>query len=469
MKKISKAEIEFDSTSHIDPMGRVFYRDRRIYRAFYPESSSFYEKLLSSDRMKAFISKGKVVDTEIEPELQLEGFGLVVRHRRIDHPNYCFEWPANMLKDAACLTLELAIDMCKDGIVLQDASPFNVFFEGAKPVFIDLGSFTQATNNYLWAAYQQFCNFFLFPLYIYSSGNSSIPKALLMDCFEGVPSKDVKKSLGFFDKLGMPGYFNRVFIPEMMAKLSGRLRHRSEVDSLYSRFSDKVDISRLRMNLLTRLYKDVRNINLPDPAGDWSGYYENTDEETLALKKTEVQKIVRGLNPKSVLDIGCNRGVFSILAEQAGAKVVALDSDHDCVNELYRISKEETYNITPLVMNVLNPSPGIGWRGVQYAPAQKRLKCDMVFAFALIHHLVFTGGQDFSRIVESIRDFQGKWCVIEYVDKDDPMATLLPRRPTLDYSWYTLENFLNSLSNNYSDVTVVRQLSKTRTLILATI
>jgi hypothetical protein len=467
MTKISTADITFDNTSYIDPTGRVFYWKEGIYRAFYPESTPFYTALISSDRMRALIAQGKVVETEIAPDLEMEGFDLVAKHRRIEHANYCFEWAAGMLKEAALLTLELAIDFCRDDIVLQDASPFNIFFEKSRPVFFDLGSFTPASNNYLWAAYQQFCNFFLFPLYAYSSGNSSIPAALLKDCYNGMAASDVATILGFFDKLRAPGYFTRVSLPELGSRFSSKPQSRQEMDSIYSKLSDRIDIPAVRKRFLSKLHKHVSAIRLPKSDSTWSDYYEQTEEKALNLKKEEIGKVLERLRPASVVDIGCNRGEFSMLAASRGASVVAFDADHECIVRLFEKSKEKGYDILPLVLNILNPSPGIGWRGIQYRPAQERLNCEMAFALALIHHLVFAGGQDFGRIAESIKDFHTRWAVIEYVDLDDPMARLLPRRPTVDYSWYTINSFLEALKTCYSEVTIISKLSETRTLILA--
>jgi SAM-dependent methyltransferase len=447
----------------------MFRLDGNIYRAFYPEMSSFYADLFSGARMKGFISRGAVIETDIETAVEVEGFGLVVRHRRIEHPSFCFEWPANMLKDAALLTLDLARDICPDGLVLQDASPFNVLFDGARPVFVDVGSFTRATNAYLWAAYQQFCTFFLFPLYLYAAGNDTVPKALLMDCYNGVRATDVAKCLGFPRKLRTPGYWGRVWLPERLAGASERLRKRKDMDSLYARLGDRVDIPALRSRFLAKLHKNVTKIRLPGPAGNWADYYEETDAGVLESKKREIGNALSRLNPDSVLDIGCNRGVFSLMAAEAGADVIALDSDHGCATRLYEIARDKRLRILPLVFDVLNPSPGIGWRAVQYPPARERLRCDMVFALALLHHLVFTGGQDFDRVVQSIKDFQKKWCIIEYIDPSDPMTQFLPRRPTLDYGWYTFDNFLDALQRNYTTVTVLKKLSDTRTLLLAEI
>ena len=118
-------------------------------------------------------------------------------------------------------------------------------------------------------------------------------------------------------------------------------------------------------------------------------------------------------------------------------------------------------------MNILEPTPGFGWRGMEYAGASERLASEMVLALALVHHMVFAGGQDFNRCIESLKDFQRKWLLIEYVDIADPMVRHLPLRPKVDYSWYNIENFTTALRAHYREVEVLAKLSDTRTLFLA--
>jgi SAM-dependent methyltransferase len=466
MTYLKKTEINFDNTSYIDPKGRVFYYGDGIFRAFYPETSEFYRRLLDSEALKSLIGQGKVVDTAIETGMEAEGFGLVVRHRRIEFPSYCFEWPAAMLKDAALLTLHIARTFCKEGIALQDATPYNVLFDFQNPVFIDMGSFSPPDDKYLWPPYQQFCNFFLFPLYLYSSGASSVARKLLMDSTEGVSGLDVKSIFGMKDKLSAPGYFSRISIPEILMSIFKKTADRTKMSSLSESLGKRADLNKMRMKFLSGLYDDVGNCNIPKPGSHWAGYYEETKEDVLTEKKNAVSGILEELRPKTVLDIGCNLGIFSILAASLGCSVLSFDTDHDCVNRLYNIAKEKRLRILPIIMNILNPSPGTGWRCIQYRPAHERFKCDMAIALAVIHHLVFSGGQDFGRAIESIGDFHKRWLLIEYVDREDPMSRLLRCRPGLNYDWYTLENFLETLGSYYKDVRVLRRLSETRVLII---
>jgi hypothetical protein len=118
-------------------------------------------------------------------------------------------------------------------------------------------------------------------------------------------------------------------------------------------------------------------------------------------------------------------------------------------------------------MDILAPSPGTGWRCREFSPAHERIKCELVTALALIHHLVLTNGQTFERIIQSFKDFSHKWLIIEYIDLNDPMARILNRRPNVDYNWYTLSNFIDILKSQYKEVRTIASLSTTRTLLLA--
>jgi SAM-dependent methyltransferase len=464
---INRSDADFDSASFIDPIGRVFHLDGEVYRAFFPGHSRFYREFLKSPEAVELMGAGKLVGTEEEPGLEVEGFELVVKHRRVPFPSYCYEWPIPMLKDAALLTLELCTRLSECDIVLQDATPDNIFFDSVKPVFIDFSSFMPSGGDYLWAPYQQFCNFFLFPLYLYSSGSNEIVIRLLRDCTRGVSSTDASSILGPLGKLRAPGYLKRVFLPELLNRFFGGLERSEKVKNMSSNLSRKVDLKKTRAAFFRNLLKDVNGIALPEPSSHWSDYYCKTDAETLGLKTRAVARVLEELAPATVLDIGCNTGEFSVLAAKSGASVVAFDNDHESVGQLYLQAKEQGLDILPLLVDVLNPSPSMGWRGRQYKCAHDRFKCDTVLALALIHHMVFAGGQDFGRSIESIGDFTDKHLIIEFVSIDDPMSRLLKRRPGIDYGWYTLEGFMETLGEHFSSVTVIEKLNETRTLLLA--
>ena len=80
-----------------------------------------------------------------------------------------------MLKDAALLQLDLSRAALAEGILTKDATSYNVQFDGARPVFIDLGSFERLVPGEPWPGYRQFCELFLNPLYLQADRRHPVP------------------------------------------------------------------------------------------------------------------------------------------------------------------------------------------------------------------------------------------------------------------------------------------------------
>ena len=462
---------KFDNASYIDPRGRVCHYNGQILRACFPETAVFYKELLSSNKMALLTKKGLVADFDFVPEIEIEGFSLVIRQREIPNSNYSFEWSPTMLKDAALLTIDLAIDFCEDDILLQDATPYNILFDSAKPTFIDLCSFAPPVSGYIWNAYQQFCNLFLFPLYLFNCGAVDLTTQLMKNCNEGISEEALIRIMSFSDKLKTPGYFSRVFLPKIMSQTISAFFNQSKIREFLSHLMEKKErgeLQRTRKKLFMGLKKDILCLGVPDKVKKvWSNYYQQIEQDILQKKLGIIDSVTKSLNPGTVLDMGCNTGEFSILASKIGSRVIAFDMDNYCIDMLYKKAKSENLAILPLVMDILNPSPGAGWRGMQFKSAQERFKSEMVYALALIHHLVFTKGLDFTRVIQSIKDFCNKWLIVEYISCDDPKVKLLARRPSLDYSFYNQDNFLKALSEQFSEISILPKYSDTRVLVLA--
>lgn len=106
-----------------------------------------------------------------------------------------------------------------------------------------------------------------------------------------------------------------------------------------------------------------------------------------------------------------------VRAARTGGKVIAFDSDASCVSQLYREASSRKLNVQPLVMDLLNPTPAFGWRNQRYPSAIQRLKADMVFAFAVVHHLVISQWQNFDRVVQLLSDFAPVHLLVEFVPR----------------------------------------------------
>src|SRR5205085_1033337 len=136
------------------------------------------------------------------------------------------------------------------------------------------------------------------------------------------------------------------------------------------------------------------------PAGVWADYTRSCtyDTESEQAKKALVKRFLEIAQPAHVLDVGCNTGDYSFPAAETGARVTAVDGDHDAVEILYRRLKQKPARITPMVGQVANPSPGIGYMNTERSPFLERAKSDCVMALALIHHLLVSANLSLAAI-----------------------------------------------------------------------
>ena len=127
-------------------------------------------------------------------------------------------------------------------------------------------------------------------------------------------------------------------------------------------------------------------------------------------------------------DIGCNTGVYSRIAAEHSDYVLALDADHLVIDRLYSALKQDDAgrNILPLVADVADPSPGLGWRGTERRPLADRAQPDLILCLALMHHVVIGRNVPLDDFVAWLADF-GAEVVLEFVGRDDPMVERLLR------------------------------------------
>ena len=75
---------------------------------------------------------------------------------------------------------------------------------------------------------------------------------------------------------------------------------------------------------------------------------------------------------------------------------MALDADQLAVERLFQALKAEgVKTILPLVNNLADPSPNLGWRGLERKALANRTKPELVLCLALVHHLVISAQYSF--------------------------------------------------------------------------
>jgi len=453
MKKLEHNEIEFNDASYIDPNGRVFKMGQDVYRAIFPSQKGFFMNLLNDEFYKQLEQKGKLIQSEIT-DLALDGYGVILKHRKLKNINYCFEWAPEMLKDAALLMLDIAIEISKHDLILQDAYPWNISFENYKPVFIDIGSITRPDKDIIWRAYNQFCNFFLFPLYLYSADLFEVARPLSLDYLSGVSDRVCAKLLPIPYKIKHPNSFFRVDLPLFWSNLAAKFKFEHKINEINKKIISNVNMKKMRTDFLNNLLNEVKSIRLPLSNSAWTKYYKKQDALPYLNqgnnKKEAVSKILNELRPKTVLDVGCNLGRYSILAAESGADVTAFDNDQACISSLYNYVRKEKINITPLIMDALNPSPAFGWCLKQFPSAISRHKSEMTFAFAIVHHMILRQWQNFERIVLLLDTFTEKWLLIEFIPKKELEGLSVQNN---NFDWYSYENLILTLRKYYKRIT----------------
>jgi SAM-dependent methyltransferase len=155
----------------------------------------------------------------------------------------------------------------------------------------------------------------------------------------------------------------------------------------------------------------------------WSAYSSTCtyDERDAALKADFVHRAARELQPRLVWDLGCNDGTYARIAAEHAAAVVAIDGDHHVVDQLAR---EENARILPLVVDLVDPTPSMGWRGAERRDLLARGKPDLTLALALVHHLAIARSVPLPELLDWLADLGGT-LVVEFVDPADPMARRL--------------------------------------------
>lgn len=142
-------------------------------------------------------------------------------------------------------------------------------------------------------------------------------------------------------------------------------------------------------------------------------------------KKELVAKYLDKANAKIVWDLGANIGLFSRIASDRGIQTISFDIDSTAVEKNYLkcVGKGETNNL-PLLLDLTNPSPNMGWQNRERMSIIERNPADTVFALALIHHLAISNNLPLNMIA----DFFSQICntlIIEFVPKNDSQVQRL--------------------------------------------
>ena len=104
----------------------------------------FVKKLFEEGVVQKLVEKKFLVDTELT-DLTLNGYVLVLKHRRIPFVSYANEWCPEMLRDAGLLITDLMLELAGDGLTI-DADTWDMLFDQCQPVYVDFCSIMPADS-----------------------------------------------------------------------------------------------------------------------------------------------------------------------------------------------------------------------------------------------------------------------------------------------------------------------------------
>lgn len=430
---MSKPSIVRDPGSYRDPGGFVYRRDGVLYRQIGPSSIDTWEAFVSSGLAARLVSGGRLIQYATVPHsLGADSQArAVIRPEPIDFISYPYEWTFGELKDAALLTLDVQLEAMEAGWTLKDASAYNVQFRDARPVIIDSLSFEPLEDDAPWIAYRQFCEHFLAPLALMAVRDTRLSRLLRSDP-DGIPLDLASKLLPWRTRL------NLGLLSHLHVHAGAQRRYASKRDSGETAKAARIGRTRLKA-LVSSLRQTVAGLEWTPTGTVWSDYADHTSYTDRATqdKARLVEALARQVTGVRAWDLGANTGRYSRIVAGTGKQVLAFDIDPAAAEQLYRqVRGEVASGILPLVLDLANPSPGIGWGGAERSSLTARANADLIVALALIHHLAISRNVPLPMIFDFFGDL-APWAIVEFVPKDDPMVRhlLATRRDVfVDYS-----------------------------------
>jgi hypothetical protein len=376
--------------------------------------------------------------------------------------SYPYEWTFSMLKDAALLQLDLLLAALERDLVLKDSTPYNVQFRGVRALFVDVGSFERLRPGEPWAGYRQFCMLYLYPLLLQALKGVRF-QPWLRGSLEGITATEMRGLMSARDRFrrGLPTHvFLHARLERRYADRGGEIRE----DLRRAGFRKALIVANVR-----KLRALVQRLHWDPPAGVWTVYgarnsYSDAD---VARKEDFVRDAARACSPALVWDFGANNGRYSRLAAEHARTVVAIDADQGPLELLYRELRDEgDERILPLTIDLADPSPGLGWRGLERGALAVRGRPDLVLALALVHHLTISANVPVKDVVDWLAGL-GSALVVEFPTREDPMVKklLAPKREGL-HPDYELSHFERCLAEAFTIDRSERLRSGTRVLFL---
>jgi hypothetical protein len=400
MNIVDFTSIDWSPHSFEDPGGRIFSKEGRLFRALRGRSAEAFLMMEKAGLLERLEEWGAVKTWRAD--YAVPGYEVVVEHEVIPPGPVVSEWSPAMLSDAAMLYCDLSNTLAEHSLQLQDSHGWNIMFRHVRPVYVDFASIVPLGQHEPWIPLDEFINCFLHPLQM--SARHQIDYAFYV-----------------------LGTHNWVSVEQTIPYPSTIRYHLTKRLKLlkYQRW-ERIRAAggrRSAKRLIAILKRELAKCGIARMATRWSDYAKGFPSPTetsmngWSEKQRNVYRILGTLDEGLILDLGCNTGWYSILAEHMGFDVISMDMDRTGIDELYKKAKSNNLKITPVVASPFWPSIPHGPRF--YRSLQGRFTADHTLMLALMHHLFFKQGYDVKTIVAGVAAMTRKTLVLEYIPAAD--------------------------------------------------
>ncbi|MCX6122466.1 MAG: class I SAM-dependent methyltransferase [Ignavibacteriales bacterium] len=420
--------------------GFIFEFEGSIYRAINECYIAAYTKVISSGLYEKLVKEELLI-----PHMEEKGFPitipnhpLIIKPFQVKHISYPYEWSYEQLRDAALSILRIQEISLSYGFSLKDATPFNIQFVHGKPQLIDTLSFFLDDKN-IWVAYKQFCESFLAPLALMAFIDHDIGR-IGREYHNGMPLPLASTMLPCRTWLR----------PSLFVHL--HLHARSQRSDKANPVAGSVSNPANQARLIFSLQNAVRSLPKSKSFLNWTSYYSGDCVHPLYLKnKIEImEKALAEIKPQAVVDVGSNTGIFSKIASAHSEIVIALDRDPSSIEFLYSLTKKEKItNLIPLVIDILNPSPSLGWMSCERSSFLERINPDVILMLGISHHLLGQANITFPMLTDLCAKTT-KYVFYEFIPDTDAKFEELFRSRVNQFSWYTQEELLKVFANLFT-------------------
>ena len=436
--------IEPNNISYRDTAARVVKKESGYYRYIFHEYKAEYDHLMQSGLYEELTQKELLIKhQDIQIDTDDPKVYKLLYPTQIPFQSYPFEWSYTQWRKAILSYLRINNIALKYGMILKDATPYNFYLIGGKAVMFDTSSFMFFKENDKWIAYRQFCEEFLSPVALMHYNGAEWSK-LTMANLRGMPLSFVSK------QLPIKSWFNLTTLLHihLHSKYSGYNKSTGIDNNKNKGFTlEKIkSLQKMIFNTISKWERSHQFIN------HWSTYYENDIEsqEYLEDKEATIRKWLEIIKPKSVIDLGANTGKFSFIAAEYAERVISIEGDEKCVDEIEEKISIKNSKIFTLIGNVAEPSPTIGFLNSGTESIYKRGCSDVVLGLALVHHLHISNRLSFEQISLIFASFSNEYLMVEFIPVIDNKLQLLIKDKIINLMNYNEAHFINALSCWYT-------------------